>query len=152
MTTELPIVLFTLDEQPYALACANVKRIIQAVDIVSVPNVSKSILGAINVEGTIVTVINIRYQLGLPVKELALSDFIIIAIVQTGMVGFVVDEIDFITIESSQKETVNAVDILKLPSGLTYMLEIEKFLEAKDGEIMNIIKHLTNEKTLSQGS
>lgn len=150
--TEIPIVLFTLDEQPYALTCESVKRIIQVVDIVSVPNVSNNILGAINVEGNILTVMNIRHQLGLSEKEIALSDFIIICSLKSGSIGFIVDTIDFITIKGEQKETIGEVDILKLSSGLTYMLDIEKLFEAKEGEIVKAIQHLATEKLLTQRS
>src|SRR3990167_8503419 len=98
MANDLPIVLFTLGEQQYALPCRDVRRIVQAVDIAPVPNVSKNILGVINVEGEIITVMNIRYQLGLSESEIALTDFIVICNFGNESFGFLVNEIDFIAV------------------------------------------------------
>ena len=85
--------IFTLDEQRYAVPLVNVDRVTPAVYITPLPKVPAIVLGIINIQGQVVPVINLRRRFSLPERELELSDQFIIA--QTGkrLVALSVDTI-----------------------------------------------------------
>ena len=72
-------VVFTLDEQRYALHLAAVERIIPVVEITPLPKAPDLVLGIINVGGQIIPVIDTRKRFRLPERELNLSDVLITA-------------------------------------------------------------------------
>ena len=73
------LLLFNVDDQRYALHLDVIERIVRAVEITPVPDAPAGILGVINVYGRIVPVLDFRRRLGLPGKEIELTDQLIIA-------------------------------------------------------------------------
>ncbi len=85
------IVVFALDEPRYALSLSAVERVVRAVEITPLPNAPAIIQGAINVQGKIIPVVNIRERLRLPARDIKLEDHFIIARTQRRSVALVVD-------------------------------------------------------------
>lgn len=73
------LVVFTLDEQRYALHLAAVERIVRVVEVTPLPKSPEIVLGVVNVQGRIIPVVNIRKRFRLPEREIALSNQLIIA-------------------------------------------------------------------------
>ena len=73
------IVLFTLDEPRYALYLSAVERVVRAVEVTPLPNAPGIVLGAINWQGKIIPVMDIRKRFNLPAREMDLDDRFIIA-------------------------------------------------------------------------
>jgi purine-binding chemotaxis protein CheW len=65
----IPILVFRLSEQLYALPLNCVNQIVDMVMITRLPDVPPPIQGAINVHGRLTVVIDMRQRLGLPAKE-----------------------------------------------------------------------------------
>ena len=59
------ILVFALDEPRYALPLSAVERVVRAVEITPLPNAPAIIQGAINVQGAIIPVVNIRESFSL---------------------------------------------------------------------------------------
>ena len=59
-------VCFTLDHQLYGLPILDVREVLCQFDIEPVPGASAAVLGVLNLRGTVVTVLDLRRQLGLP--------------------------------------------------------------------------------------
>jgi len=137
MANELSMVIFKLDEQQYALHCTEVRQILQAVDIASVPHQAKDQLGIINVEGELINIINIQRRLDLPDNQLSLNDFIVIAHTMNGCIGFVVNDIGFTRVAENEIETDGALDIIKTPHGLIYLLNIDYLMQDNHMDTFN---------------
>lgn len=86
------MVVFRLERQRYALPIIAVDRIVQAVEVTALPGAPRVILGAINVQGVLIPVIDLRRRLGLPEREIGLADHFLIAKSAGRPVALVIDE------------------------------------------------------------
>lgn len=109
------LVVFRLARQSYALPVERVTQIISMVAITPIPQVSDVVEGIINVHGTIVPVVNLGHHLGLQKTALQLYTPILLAQMNEGMVGLIVDEVTNV-FSFSDDQIARPVDIL--PEGL----------------------------------
>ena len=135
------LVVFTLDDQSFALNLTSVKRIVRAVEVTHVPEAPDAVLGVINVEGSIIPVVNSRRRLGLPERDLELNDLFII--VQEGgkSLALVADEVRPV-MEIPESEFVTSGEVLpgsgfvrgvaKVEGGMILSLQIDKALSSED--------------------
>jgi purine-binding chemotaxis protein CheW len=72
-------VVFCLDEGRYALPLAAVDRIVRAVHVTPMPRAPGLVLGAIDVQGRVLPVFNIRRRFGLPERTVDPADHFLIA-------------------------------------------------------------------------
>jgi purine-binding chemotaxis protein CheW len=86
-------VVFTLDQQYYALPLSHVERVVRAVEVTAVPNAPEVILGVVNVQGTIIPVVDLRRRFDLPRRAISLSDRLIIARTSRQTIGLVADTV-----------------------------------------------------------
>ena len=139
-------VVFSLDEQLFALRLAAVERIVRAVEIMPLPGAPEIVLGMIIVRGQIIPVFNTRRRFGLPVKEINLSDQLIIARLRTRQVALAVDTVRGVH-ESGEEDTVASERILpfiehiegvvKLKDGLILIHELDKFLSLEEEKVLD---------------
>jgi|SRR5450759_1178055 len=87
------IVVFTLDEQLFALPLIAVVKVIHAIEIRHLPKAPEIITGIINVRGRIIPVIDIRKRLGMLTREIDLNDRLIIADTGKREVAILVDSV-----------------------------------------------------------
>lgn len=97
--------IFTLDDQRYAMGLSGVEKVIRAVEMNTLPEGQDLILGLINMQGKIIPVINIRKHFYLPSREMDISDRIIISHASDLTVAFVVDTVEGVV--EIPKERVN---------------------------------------------
>ena len=149
MTTSKQLVVFTVDEEHYALNLACVERIVRAAEITHVPDASPLVLGVINVEGRIIPVVNTRKRLGLPEREIELSDLFLIVHEKGREIALVADqvmpvmEVSEEQLSASEKavSTNGFVDsVAKVDSGMIMILSQEKTL-ALDNYYLRTILH-----------
>jgi purine-binding chemotaxis protein CheW len=86
-------IIFSVDDQYYALPVGAVKQIIRAVQTTAVPEAPELLSGLINMGGDIIPVVNIRKQFKRPQREISVSDRIIIAQAPPHTIAFIVDDI-----------------------------------------------------------
>jgi len=65
----IDLIVFSVDSNRYALNIDNVQRIIQAVELTSIPNASELIDGMMPYEDSVIKVLNFRKIIGLPPHE-----------------------------------------------------------------------------------
>ena len=65
--------VFWLDQQRFALPVAAVERVLRAVEVTPIPAAPDCVLGVIDAQGKVLTVIDLRRRCGLPPKELDLD-------------------------------------------------------------------------------
>ena len=63
-----PLVTFTLGQQIYCLPVADVQEVLRMVAMTPLPDAPPEVLGAINVRGVPVLVLDLRRRLGLPAQ------------------------------------------------------------------------------------
>ena len=134
-------VIFTLDEQQYALRLSSVERVISAAEVTPLPKAPDIVLGIINLQGRVIPVMNIRKRFRLPEREMELSDQLIIATTSRRTVALVVDAVDSV-IELSNQEMIPPEEILpdteyvegiiKLEDGLVLIHNLDKFLSLEE--------------------
>lgn len=124
----LRYVLFLLDTQAFALPLAGVEQVIRAVEITPLPQAPPTLVGVIDVHGTVLPVVNIRQQLGLPDRAVQLDDQLVIAQLNERRVAFVVTEVRGI-IEPSIRSLVAAKELFP---GVTHL---EGGVKTEDGLI-----------------
>jgi purine-binding chemotaxis protein CheW len=99
-------VLFTMDQQHYALPLDHVIRAVRVVAFTPVPDVPDSVLGVINMSGQIVPVIDLRRLFGQAGKHPELQDVLLIVQTQSQTVAIVVDEVlDVLQFTSKQVQS-----------------------------------------------
>lgn len=136
-----PLVVFSLDDQRYALALACVQRAISVVAITPLPEAPAIVLGMIDLGGVIIPVINIRRRFNHSPRDVRLSDHLIIATTGKRMVALLVDETRGV-IQASPESYAAAGTILpglrlvdgavKLKDGLILIHDLDRLLSLEE--------------------
>ena len=120
----MKLIVFTLNQQRYALRLLAVTRVVWAVEIVPLPNAPAIVLGMINVQGRVIPVVDVHKRFGLPPRELELTDqFRIIAQTQRRAVALRVDGVTGL-FEFPDEQLVASEKILP---GLEHVQGVMKF-------------------------
>jgi purine-binding chemotaxis protein CheW len=136
------LVIFTLDEQRYALDPSVVERVVRMVEVTPLPKTSEFILGVINLQGQIIPVLNLRKWLCLPEREVNLSDQLIIVGPSSRRMALRVDTVIGV-IESPEQEIITAEKILP------YMEYVKGMVKLEEGMVIilhNLDKLLSSEE------
>ncbi|WP_246014585.1 chemotaxis protein CheW [Geomonas oryzae] len=75
----IQLLIFTLDDQRYALRLDHVKRVVRAAALTQLPKAPDVVMGILDLHGEIVPVINLRRRFKLPERPVASSDQFVIA-------------------------------------------------------------------------
>lgn len=88
------LVVFRLDGQRYGLPLSRVQEIQQIVALAEIPDGSSSVVGMVNVRGSMVPAIDLRVRLGLPAAPWGLQTPMVFCRASGGVVAFIVDEVE----------------------------------------------------------
>lgn len=127
-------VLFTVDDQIYALDLWEVERIVRAVEVKPLPEVPSYVAGVVDVHGRVLPVIDLRLRFDQPTRPLAITDQFIIARTPTHSVVLPVDSAlgscdirtDSIPPDTELPRCVRKV--VPLNVGLAYSLDLQRVL------------------------
>ena len=111
------LLIFTLDEQRYALRLPAVERVVRAAAITPLPKAPDVVLGVLDLRGQVIPVINLRRRFRLPEREIRTQDQFVIAQAKLLTVALVVDGVECV-LDASVEEIVAPDDIL---SGTGYL-------------------------------
>jgi purine-binding chemotaxis protein CheW len=140
------LVVFTMDEQRYALQLAAVERVVRIVEVTILPQAPQIVLGVINAQGRIIPVVDIRRRFRLPARDIRLSDHLLIARTARRTVALALDAVTGI-VEGSAQAVITAEEILP---GLEY---VEGVIKLEDGLILihdlDTLLSLEEEQTLA---
>jgi len=131
------LLVFKLDDQPFALPLRQVLRVIRAVEVTPLPGAPESVSGIINLEGQVLPVFDPRVRFGFPSKDIDPDDQIILARTASREVVLVVDEVQDI-LDVTEEQTIPSRDILpglelvegviRLEDGLILIHDLDRFL------------------------
>jgi purine-binding chemotaxis protein CheW len=131
------ILVFILDEQPYALSLHSVVKVIHAIEIRYLPKAPEIIAGIINVKGQIIPVADIRKCFRLAAHEIDIDDRLIIADTGKRQVAILVDSVtgirDLVAGHQKQvKETLPFAEhlrgVAKIDDELILIYDLDRFL------------------------
>ena len=139
-------VVFTLDDQKFALHLGAVEKIAQAAEIIPLPKAPDIVMGVINVQGRIVPVVNIRRRFRLSERDINVKDHFIVCRANQLNVAILVDAVLDI-IECSEKDIIGQANILtdieyiegvvKSAEGMILIHDLDKFLSGKESDMIS---------------
>jgi len=138
--------IFTLNEQRYALYLSVVERIVRTVEVIPLPKCPEIVMGIINVGGVIIPVVNIRKRFRLPEREMELSDHLVIARTPKRVVALVVDAVlgimelptqDTVSVEEVLPGTDHIQGIAKLQDGMVLIHDLNGFLGLEEEKALD---------------
>ena len=141
------LVVFTLDEQRYALRLASVERVVRAVEVTPLPKAPEIVLGMINVQGRIIPVVNVRKRFRRPEREIGISDQFIIARTLRRTVALAVDAVsDVVPCPEAQVVAAEKIlpglehvdGVLKIPDGLIFVHDLDRFLSLDEEQALTV--------------
>ncbi len=125
----MQILIFHIEKQKYALDLNCVERILLAVQYTPMPSNPEYVLGAINIHGDIIPVINTRKLLGLQPKEITPSDNYILCKIHHQRMALFVDHVEMVKIcEEFTRCNTPTQCILKEEEEITLFCDLEKLV------------------------
>jgi purine-binding chemotaxis protein CheW len=131
------IVLFTLDEPRYALPLSAVERVVRAVEITPLPKAPEIVLGAIDAQGRVIPVVDVRKRFRLPAHEMNVDDRFIIARTSRRLVALAVDSVigirtladgEVVSAEQALPFAEYLHGVAKMEDGIVLIYDLEQFL------------------------
>ena len=140
------LVVFRLDQQRYALPLAVVERVVRAVEVTPLPKAPAIVLGAIDVHGRVLPVLNVRQRFLLPDRQMCPADWFLLANTARHTVVLVVDESEGV-VERPQADIVVSTQIVpgldhfpgivRLDDGLVLIHDLERFLSLDEARALD---------------
>jgi len=90
---KLGFLIFNVEDRALALDIKSVEQVCPAVEITPLPSSPASIVGLVNVHGSIVVVLNVRKKLGTVLRDIELSDQLVIAYADERQFALLVDDV-----------------------------------------------------------
>ncbi len=141
MGNSIKFMVFSLEDQKYALSLSRVEKVIRSVEITALPKAPEIVSGVIDMQGRIVPVFNVRKRFRLPEKEIGPEDHMIVAKAFSRMVSFWVDRVEGI-IEWPPDRIIPKRDIhpemeyvegvIKLENGMVFIHDLDRFLSPQE--------------------
>jgi len=116
MSSSSYYVVFTLDNQSYALSLDAIETVVRAVQLTLVPKAPEIVSGLINRGGSIIPVLDIRKRFHLPSRDMEIEDRIIVSKTSFGPIAILVDTIEGV-VEFDSNETFDGGKILPNMNG-----------------------------------
>lgn len=132
----VPLLVFTIEDQHFALHLQSVQRAVRAVEVTPLPGAPEIVLGVINVSGRIIPVADTRMRLGLARREIRVDDAFILAHTGRLAIALIADSVEGLV--ELATETVTGAEkivpglelvegIAKLETGLVLIEDLGKF-------------------------
>jgi purine-binding chemotaxis protein CheW len=144
------LLVFSLDDQRYALDLSVVQRVARMVEITPLPKAPEIVLGVVNLQGDVIPVVNIRKRFGLPEREISLSDALIFARTGRRRLAVVADSVSSV-IQSGPEQIVRperiapgiqyVAGVVKLPDGMLLIHDLAKFFSLDEEMMLDQAAH-----------
>lgn len=131
------LVVLELDELRLALPIAAVQRVFRAAEVCALPAAPDVILGAIDVHGRLLPVVNLRRKLLRRDREITPTDCFVLARTERQALVLVVDAVEGVVHRSQADIAMRGGSdqfdgVLKLEDGLAVIYDLERFLTAQE--------------------
>ena len=150
-STELPLVVFRLAAEAYALRLHEVREIIMVGNITPVPRAPSFIEGVLNLRGEVMPVIDLRDRFGLPRQPVTNVSRIVITPIGGVSTGLIVDSVDEVkSIDPKRLEDpprVSAVGanafiekVARAEEGVIFLLNVQCLLTEVEGQQLQVFQ------------
>ena len=146
MSELVRLVVFLLDGQRYALPLSSVTRIVCAAEVTPIPNAPAIVFGVVNLQGSVIPVLDVRQRFQLPRREIGVADQFLIAQTRWRSVALVVDKAQGL-VEREASDVVNSnlitpglgalQGVVKLDDGLVLIHDLEQFLSLDEARTLD---------------
>lgn len=145
MTGAVRLLCFRLDGQRYALGLEHIERVVRVVKLTPLAGAPHVVRGVFSLHGRIVPVGDLRRRLGLPDRDVALRDWIVVARTPSRVLGLLVEgETDLVECEAvdiaDAEDVLHGTDavagIARLQDGLVLIHDLATFLSAGDERLL----------------
>jgi purine-binding chemotaxis protein CheW len=139
------LVVFSLDEQQYALRLSSVEQTVRMVEITPLPKAPEIVLGVIDVHGAVIPVLDIRKRFCLPERPPGISDQLIMARTARRSVALVADAVvDVVTLTGEELVEPGAIlpqleyveGVAKLGDGMVFIHDLDAFLSLEEERVL----------------
>jgi purine-binding chemotaxis protein CheW len=140
------LVVFTIDEQLYALPLAGVRRVVRMVEVTALPKAPDIVLGVIDLQGNVIPVVSMRKRFGRPEAETSLNSQLIVANTDTRSVALVVNSVTGV-IERTAAEIAETEKIVpgaqfvegitKLEGDILFIHNLDRFLSKNEEQALD---------------
>ena len=141
MSETTPLLVFYLDGQGYALALEVVERVVRAAEITPLPQAPEIVWGALDVEGEVLPVLNVRRRFQLVERPIGPSEQFLIARAGGRRVILVIDSAREV-VEALSADITSAAAItpglvqfrgvVRMKDGLVLIHDLERFLSLEE--------------------
>lgn len=123
----------------------SVREVVRVVKLTRLPDAPAPVEGIFDLRGVLVPVLDLRKRLGLPAKEIEVSDHLIVAEVGPQTVAIRVDAADSLhevemhswdDVGDPGRERELTAGIARLPDGLVVIYDLERFLSVPEAEAL----------------
>lgn len=115
-------VVFRVDDRLLGVPLDYVQRVVRAAEVTPLPKSPPWILGVLNVQGTIVCILDTRILLGSVPREMELSDQFLILSINSKQIGLIADEV--LGVREYEASSLTATDDLIVESPLVRNIAI----------------------------
>ena len=148
----LPLVVFVLDGQEYALHLSSVERVLPMVAVSPLPKAPTIALGVINLHGQVVPVVDIRRRFVRPSRDYGVSGQLLVA--RTSRRGLVLPVDEVLGVREVPVEGVTSADavlpgighvagIVALEDGLLFIHDLDTFLSLdEEGQLTEALEEM----------
>ena len=145
-------ILFSVDDQTYALEMGEVDRIVRSVEVKPLPEVPPHIRGVVNVQGRVLPVVDLRRRFGHKSRAIALDGHFIIA--QTPTLSLILPadstvglrEVTGASVPEDSELPRCVRKVMPLDLGVVYALDLERVLfgdeSPTDSELARVLGEL----------
>lgn len=146
MSDTIQLVVFRLDDRRFALPLASVEHVVRAVDVTPLPSAPSIVLGAINVAGRVLPVLNLRRRFALPDRALLPEDSFLLARTAHRPVVLPIDEAEGVVqrpsddiVESSRitPGLEHFPGVVTFDDGLVLIHDLERFLSLDESRALD---------------
>lgn len=150
-------VVFSLDTARYALPLTSVERIVRAAYVTPMPLAPPIVLGAINIEGRVLPVVNVRHRFRLPERPVDPADQFLIARTAARTVVLAIDTAhgvlehdaaSWVEAASMAPHLTHIRGVIALEDGLVLIHDLEQFLSPDEARALD---EAVNQQTLHGG-
>ena len=131
------VTVFTLCERRFGLPLGSVDRVLPVVAVTPLPNAPPVVRGLIDLHGEIIPVVDLHVRFGLPSRELALDDRLLVARTPTRRIAMLIDDVtgvveldpdDVVPVDTVVRGTEHLRAVAKLPDGIVLIQDLDAFL------------------------
>jgi len=154
MSANTQLLVFFLDGQRYALPLGVVERIVRAAEVTPLPQAPQIVLGALDVAGTVLPVLNVRRRFRLPEREIRPSDQFLIARAGDRPVALAIDAaaevlelspVQFVAASAVAPGLEHVQGVARMSDGLILIHDLETFLSLDEAAALDRAVRATEE-------